>query len=114
MGQNLHFLKHTILDILIYKNCTFLVFVIFDSLCKFVIFSRYKSGDKIEKFWSQYLLFSKQYQTLMKADKNLQISPMAWSKDISLNSYQLSMNNCKLIFLNWCLTIAKIFKIIEN
>merc|ERR1712105_327892 len=47
--ENLHFLKHRTLDILIYKSCTFLVFEDFDSLCKFVIFSEHKSGDKIIK-----------------------------------------------------------------
>ena len=112
--KNLHFLKHATLDILIYKSRMFLVFVILDSLCKFVIFSGHKSGDKIEKFWSQCLLFLKECQTLMKADKDLQISPMARSRDIFSFSYQFSMENCKLIFLNHCLTTAKIFKIIEN
>ena len=81
---------------------------------KFVIFNGHKSGDKIEKFWSQCLLFLKECQTSMKADEDLQISPMARSRDIFSFSYQFSMDNCKLIFFNHCLTTAKIFKIIEN
>ena len=76
----------------------FLVFVIFDSLCKFVIFSGDKSGDKIEKFWCQYLLSSKECQLLMKADEDLQILLMARSRDIFSFSFQFSVDNCKLIF----------------
>ena len=88
----------------------FLVFVIFDSLCKFVIFSGEKSGDKIEKFWCQYLLSSKECQLLMKADEDLQILPTARSMDIFLFSFQFSFDNCKIdIFLNKCLIIAKIY-----
>ena len=98
--KNLHFLNHTTLDILIYKSRMFLVFVIFDSLCKFVIFSGHKSGDKIEKFWSLYLLLSKECWTWINADKDLQISLMARIRDIFLFSYQFSMDNCKLISLN--------------
>lgn len=49
----------------------FLVFVIFYSLCKFVIFSEHMSGDKKEKNWSQYHLILIECQTLRKADKDL-------------------------------------------
>ena len=70
----------------------FLVFVIFDSLCKFVIFSGHESGDKIEKFWCQYLLSSKECQLSMTADKDLQISPMARSRDIFPISFQFSVD----------------------
>ena len=78
----------------------FMVFVIFDSLCKFVIFSAHKSGDKKEKFWSQYLLFLKECQTLTNPDEDLQISPMARSRDIFLFTYQLLIGKRKSIFLN--------------
>ena len=61
--KNLHFQKHATLVIPIYKSRTFLVLVISDSLCKFVIFSGNKLSDKIENFWSQYLLFLKECQT---------------------------------------------------
>ena len=112
--KNLHFLKHTTLDILFYKSRMFSVFVFFDSLCKFVIFSGHRSGDKKEKFWSQYLLLLKECETLMKANKDLQVTSMARIRDILLCSYQFSMEKCKLIFLNWYLTIAKISKNVEN
>ena len=69
--KNLHFLKHTSLDILYFKSRTFLVFVFLDSLCKFVIYSGHKSVEKKEKFWSQYLLFLEECQTLTKADNDL-------------------------------------------
>ena len=78
----------------------FLVFVFFDSLCKFVIFSGHRSGDKKEKFWSQQLLSLEEYQTLTKADKDLPISPLARSRDIYFFSYQFPIDKCKLIYLN--------------
>ena len=53
-------------------------------------------------------------QLLMKADEDLQISPMARSRDIFSFSFQFSVDNCKLIFFDICLIIAKIFKNLEN
>ena len=76
-----------------------MVFVFFDSLCKFVIFRGQRSGDKKEKIRSQQLLSLEEYQTLTKADKDLPISPLARSRDIYLFSYQFSMDKCKLIYL---------------
>ena len=50
--KNLHFQTHATLDILIFKSRMFLVFVFIDFLCKFVIYSEHKSGDKKLKFLS--------------------------------------------------------------
>ena len=47
------------------------VFVFFDSLCKFVIYSGHRSGEKKEQFWSLILLFLEECQTLTKADNDL-------------------------------------------
>ena len=91
----LHFLKHTTLDILIHKSRTFLVFVNFDSLCKFVIFS-----DKIKKNPISISLIFKRMSNMNKVDKNLQIPPMARTRDVFQFLYQFSIDDSKLIFLN--------------
>merc|ERR1712148_26534 len=80
--KNLHFLKHRTLDILIYKSCTFLVFEDFDSLCKFVIFSEHKSGDKIKKKSDLNISYFQRMSNMNKVDMNLQIPPMARSRDV--------------------------------
>ena len=96
----MRFPKHITVDILIQKSLIFLVFIFLDSLCKFGIFSRHKSGDKKEKFWSHYLLFLEECHTLTKADNDLAILPSASSRDIYLFSYQSPMDKCKSMYLN--------------
>ena len=60
--KNLHFQEHATLDILIFKSCTFLVFVFISFLCKFVIYSECKSSDKKLKFLFKYHLLLKEYK----------------------------------------------------
>ena len=55
---------------------------------------------KKKNFNPNISLFFKECQTLTNPDEDLQISPMARSRDIFLFTYQLLMGKRKSIFLN--------------
>ena len=55
---------------------------------------------KRKNFNPNISFFFKECQTLTNPDEDLQISPMARSRDIFLFTYQLLMGKRKSIFLN--------------
>ena len=84
----------------------FLLFVFIDSLCKFVIYSRYKSGDEKLRFWFQFLQLCKECEVVLRADKDLSIFLLARSKETLIFANQYLVGCCWMIKLDYFQTTA--------